>query len=148
MSLFRAGLTLAVLASAASAMASPPSGLNLPRAPQDSDYAAVDLDAARLGQLLFYDPILSGNRNISCATCHSGRFGTSDGVALDLGEGGTGMGPDRVATKETCPNSACRATPRRCSTWAPMNSPACSSTAGSRRLRGTPRATAPRWRTR
>ena len=23
-----------------------------------------------LGQLLFYDPVLSGNRNISCATCH------------------------------------------------------------------------------
>ncbi|MBT7222342.1 MAG: methylamine utilization protein MauG, partial [Marinovum sp.] len=25
---------------------------------------------ARIGQLLFYDKILSGNRNISCGTCH------------------------------------------------------------------------------
>lgn len=54
-------------------------------------------EAARLGQLLFYDKVLSGNRNIACATCHHPRFGTSDGVSLGVGEGGTGLGPDRVA---------------------------------------------------
>ena len=48
-----------------------------------------------LGQLLFYDPVLSGNRNISCATCHNPKFGTSDGVSLALGEGGIGLGPSR-----------------------------------------------------
>lgn len=48
-----------------------------------------------LGQLLFYDPILSGNKNTACATCHHPRFGTSDGVSLALGEGGIGLGPDR-----------------------------------------------------
>ncbi len=50
----------------------------------------------KLGQLLFYDPILSGNRNIACATCHHPRFGTSDGVSLSLGEGAVGLGPERV----------------------------------------------------
>ena len=59
------------------------------------DYAPVSMDEARLGQLLFYDPILSGNRNISCATCHHPRFGTSDGLSLGIGEGGVGLGPDR-----------------------------------------------------
>ncbi|MHA6344911.1 cytochrome-c peroxidase [Roseivivax sp. CAU 1761] len=50
-----------------------------------------------LGQLLFYDPILSGNRNISCATCHHPRFATGDGLSLGMGEGGLGLGPERVA---------------------------------------------------
>lgn len=53
------------------------------------------LERAQLGQLLFYDPILSGNRNISCATCHNPKFGTGDGVSLSIGEGGINLGPDR-----------------------------------------------------
>lgn len=56
---------------------------------------SVDADKAELGRLLFYDKILSGNRNISCATCHHPRFGTSDGLSLGLGEGGRGLGPAR-----------------------------------------------------
>jgi len=48
-----------------------------------------------LGGNLFFDPILSGNRNISCGTCHDPRHGTGDGLALGIGEGGTGAGPDR-----------------------------------------------------
>ena len=48
-----------------------------------------------LGRLLFYDPVLSGNRDIACATCHHPRFATSDGLSLGLGEGGAGLGPAR-----------------------------------------------------
>jgi cytochrome c peroxidase len=48
-----------------------------------------------LGRDLFYDPILSGNRNIACATCHHPSLGAGDGVALAVGEGGTGLGPAR-----------------------------------------------------
>ena len=48
-----------------------------------------------LGRLLFFDKILSGNRNIACSTCHHPEHGTSDGVALPLGEGASGLGPDR-----------------------------------------------------
>lgn len=62
-----------------------------------------DMDRVRLGQLLFYDPILSGNRNISCATCHHPRFGTADAVSLAIGEGGQGLGPDRRPDPENRP---------------------------------------------
>jgi len=61
----------------------------------DADFIAVDEAEARLGQLLFYDPILSGNRNIACATCHHPKFATSDGLSLGMGEGGQGLGPER-----------------------------------------------------
>ncbi len=56
-----------------------------------------------LGQLLFYDPVLSGNHNISCATCHNPKFGTSDGVSLALGEGGIGLGPSRRVDPDNPP---------------------------------------------
>ncbi len=46
---------------------------------------------------MFYDKILSGNRNISCGTCHHHDHGGSDGLSLGIGEGGSGVGPDRTA---------------------------------------------------
>jgi cytochrome c peroxidase len=49
-----------------------------------------------VGRLLFFDKVVSGNRNISCATCHHPRFGTGDGLSLGIGEGGVGVGPDRT----------------------------------------------------
>lgn len=55
---------------------------------------------ADLGRFLFFDPVLSGNRNIACATCHDGSHGTSDGLALGLGEGAVGLGLARKARDE------------------------------------------------
>lgn len=49
----------------------------------------------RLGRLLAFDPILSGNRDVSCATCHLPALGTGDGKSLSVGEGGDGLGPSR-----------------------------------------------------
>lgn len=46
---------------------------------------------------MFYDKILSGNRNISCGTCHHHDLGGSDGLALGIGEGGSGVGLERSA---------------------------------------------------
>ncbi len=66
-------------------------------------FPQVDPARAELGQLLFYDPILSGNRNVSCATCHHPDLGTSDGVSLAIGDGGIGLGPKRVIDKENPP---------------------------------------------
>src|SRR5687767_3248845 len=45
-----------------------------------------------LGRALFFDKILSGNRDVACATCHSpsARFG--DGLALAVGTGGVEVG--------------------------------------------------------
>lgn len=59
-------------------------------------FPPVDSAQVALGQLLFYDPVLSGSQTVSCATCHHPRFATGDGVSLGLGDGGTGLGPDRV----------------------------------------------------
>jgi len=62
-----------------------------------ADFAAFSEAEVRLGRFLFHDKILSGNRNISCGTCHMGRLGGSDGLSLGVGEGGAGVGPDRDA---------------------------------------------------
>ena len=51
---------------------------------------------ARLGQALAFDKILSGNRDIACMTCHLPGHGTGDGRSLSIGQGATGIGPDRV----------------------------------------------------
>ena len=74
-----------------------------PPAITDDDYIAVNPAEAELGQLLFYDRVLSGNRNIACSTCHHPRFATSDGLSLGLGEGGEGLGPDRHVTATNRP---------------------------------------------
>ncbi|GAB4572565.1 MAG: His-Xaa-Ser system-associated MauG-like protein [Anaerolineae bacterium] len=50
----------------------------------------------RLGEALFYDPILSGNLDTACATCHHPLLGTTDGLSLGLGTGNQGLGPARV----------------------------------------------------
>lgn len=63
------------------------------------DFLRFDQDQAALGQLLFYDKILSGNRNIACSTCHHPDLGTGDGLSLGIGEGGIGLGLDRTAGK-------------------------------------------------
>ncbi|EYD71261.1 cytochrome-c peroxidase [Limimaricola hongkongensis] len=68
---------------------------NLPAPLDDAAWPPVDPAEAALGQLLFYDPILSGNREVACATCHHPAFGTSDGLSLSLGDGGHGLGPAR-----------------------------------------------------
>ena len=78
---------------------------DLPAPVSDADYAPVDAAEAALGQLLFYDPILSGNREVSCATCHHPRFGTGDGLSLSLGDGGIGLGPARAADPENPPEA-------------------------------------------
>ncbi len=51
---------------------------------------------AELGQLLFYDPVLSGNQNISCGTCHHHDLASADALPLGVGEGGHGIGTERT----------------------------------------------------
>ncbi len=75
------------------------SELSLPSPLKDQDYlydGAPDPKLVELGRNLFFDPVLSGNRNISCGTCHDPAFGSGDGLALGIGEGGIGAGPKRV----------------------------------------------------
>ncbi len=68
----------------------------LPTPLTTQDFAAFSEEKARIGRFLFYDPVLSGNQNISCGTCHIPTFGTSDGLSLGIGEGGLGLGPERT----------------------------------------------------
>ena len=49
-----------------------------------------------LGRLLFWDPILSGQRDVACATCHHPDFGYSDGLDLSVGANGEGLGAARA----------------------------------------------------
>ncbi len=55
----------------------------------------VDAPKVKLGQMLMFDKILSGNRNISCATCHHPAVGTGDGLSLSKGQGGVGLAQSR-----------------------------------------------------
>lgn len=48
------------------------------------------------GEKLFSDNALSGNRNISCKDCHHPLKGTSDGIALSLGQGSLNSDHNRV----------------------------------------------------
>lgn len=60
------------------------------------DPPVVRRKLAELGQLLAFDKVLSGNRNMACITCHRPEFGTGDARSLAIGEGATGLGPARV----------------------------------------------------
>ena len=64
----------------------------------EDDFNPFDEAQAELGRLLFYDPLLSGNRNISCGTCHHHTLAGADSLSLGLGEGGDGVGPERKAS--------------------------------------------------
>jgi cytochrome c peroxidase len=48
-----------------------------------------------LGRALLFDPILSGNRDIACATCHAPAFAMGDSHRIALGQGASGLGPLR-----------------------------------------------------
>lgn len=58
----------------------------------DADFPARNEAKEELGKFLFYDKIISGNRNTSCATCHHPLTATGDGLSLPVGEGGRGLG--------------------------------------------------------
>jgi len=45
-------------------------------------------DKTELGRMLFFDPILSGDRTISCASCHKPAYAFADTVVLSLGVSG------------------------------------------------------------
>lgn len=49
-----------------------------------------------LGRALFFDKILSGNRDVSCATCHTADMHLGDGLSLSIGTGGAGAGASRT----------------------------------------------------
>lgn len=52
-------------------------------------------DLVGLGRVLFFDKILSGNKNIACSTCHHLAYHSTDLLSLGIGAGGIRNGPAR-----------------------------------------------------
>lgn len=81
-------------------------------------------DAAKvaLGQMLFFDKELSGNRDTSCATCHQPNLGTGDQLPLAVGTGGHGMAPERIrgAMRMMVPRNATELFNRGAPEWRTM----------------------------
>ena len=58
-----------------------------------------------LGKALFWDPILSGNKEIACATCHHPNNGYGDNREVSMGVNGTGLGENRSGGMKVTRNS-------------------------------------------
>ena len=82
--------------------------VSAPRTEAQARFAALPLESpapadnpttpgrVALGRLLFWDPVLSGQQDVACATCHHPDFGYSDGLDLSIGTNGTGLGAART----------------------------------------------------
>ena len=57
--------------------------------PADNPYTK---DKEQLGEMLFFDPRLSGSNSISCASCHNPGFSWGDGLPTGFGHGMTRLG--------------------------------------------------------
>ena len=92
-------LTVALLVLAAAPAAAMPGGKGknggLPQPADPAEFHPATEEQINLGRLLFFDKLLSGNRNISCATCHHPLAGSGDFLSLSVGEGGVGLGTAR-----------------------------------------------------
>ena len=60
--------------------------------PKDNPTTSAKVE---LGRLLFYDPILSGKKDIACATCHHPEYGYAEGTEVSIGVNGVGLGEVR-----------------------------------------------------
>ncbi len=60
-----------------------------PPEPADNKWTQARSD---LGKMLFFDPRLSGNGTISCASCHNPMLGWSDGLVKAIGINGSRLG--------------------------------------------------------
>ncbi|MGD2131041.1 MAG: cytochrome c peroxidase [Lysobacterales bacterium] len=109
-------IPIAIFAGAMGAsMSLPAAGPQVPDPATDSDYydnGAPPSAKVQLGRLLFFDKVLSGNLNSSCASCHHPLAATGDGLSLSVGEGGRGLGVTRdtgtgaSAIRERVPRNA------------------------------------------
>ena len=60
-----------------------------PSEPKDNPTTPAKVE---LGRMLYYEPRISGNGTISCATCHNPALGWADGLAKGVGINGTKLG--------------------------------------------------------
>lgn len=83
---------------------------------------AINPHKVELGRLLFFDKILSGNLDISCATCHHPDLASGDARSLPIGTGGSGLGHKRVLglDRKLIPRNAPEIFNRGMSAWSSM----------------------------
>lgn len=79
--------------------------------PYPPDNPAVT-ERIELGRLLFYDPILSGEMDVACGTCHHPDFAFADGRQFSAGVSGTGLGPARTVSVSAISGDPIPLTPR------------------------------------
>lgn len=66
----------------------PTSGVPHPANDANNPENPITNDGATLGRVLFYEKLLSGNNQISCASCHKQEFAFADNVAKSQGVNG------------------------------------------------------------
>ncbi|MEE8524778.1 MAG: cytochrome-c peroxidase, partial [Thermoanaerobaculia bacterium] len=74
-------------------------GRNLDRPfppPKERPENPTSPEKVKLGRLLYFDPVLSGDNDVSCAHCHHPDLGFSDNRGRSMGKGGRGLGPSRT----------------------------------------------------
>jgi cytochrome c peroxidase len=62
------------------------------KSPKDNPLTSEKQD---LGRLLFYDPILSGGKDVACATCHHPDNGYAEFLDISIGPNSKGLGSKR-----------------------------------------------------
>ena len=55
----------------------------------------ITVAKTNLGKLLFWDPILSGNKDVACVSCHHPNFGYAEDLDISIGSNGVGLGSTR-----------------------------------------------------
>ena len=100
--------------------------------PPDNPFLA---ERVELGRLLFFDPILSGEQDVACGTCHHPQFNFTDGRQFAAGVSGLGLGPQRVLSTSAVTGNPIGDVPR--------NSPTILNTAFAHDINGVPSHLAP-----
>ena len=67
----------------------------LPQKVKDPLNNPASPEKVALGRLLFFDPILSGNKDVACATCHHPASGFAESLEISIGVNGRGFGSKR-----------------------------------------------------
>lgn len=81
---------------------------------------APNPDKVELGRMLYWDPILSGSRDVACASCHDPARGYSDGRAISRGTGGQATKRGALTVLDAAWNGWTANTPNPDPTQAPM----------------------------
>jgi cytochrome c peroxidase len=68
----------------------------LPRFVTDPLGNPTSPEKVQLGRLLFFDPVLSGNKDVACATCHQPEFSYAEFLETSIGVNGVGRGSKRI----------------------------------------------------